>query len=255
MLQFNASEVRAGPAPPARIVRNEVLATLSPPLFEMLGPFLKSVELRRHAVLNEQNRPVDAVHFIESGVVSRLTRTSEDGSVEVAIVGRFGFIGVTVILGTMTALQRAVVQIPGHALRIPASDLKAVMAQAPEIREHLLGYVHTLMNLKAQVSLCNAKHDIEQRLARWLLLAHDRMDEGELPVTHELLATMLGVRRPGVTEALARFEQAGIVSRARGVLRVLDRKGLKANVCDCYKIIDDRFATRRAMPHFEHHLA
>ena len=108
------------------------------------------------------------------------------------------------------------------------------------------------MSLKAQVSFCNAKHDIGQRLARWLLLAHERMDGGDLPVTHELLATTLGVRRPGVTEALAVFEQAGIVTRRRGVLKVVDPQALKASVCDCYKIIDDRFAIQRAMPHFEH---
>lgn len=250
MLHFNASE--AHPATSARIVRNEILATLSPPLFERLRPFLQRVELRRHAVINEQNKPVDSVHFIESGVVSRITRTPGDGSVEVAIVGRFGFIGVSVVLGTMTAMQRAVVQIPGFALRISARDLSQVMAQTPEIREHLLRYVQVLMSLKAQVSFCNAKHDIGQRLARWLLLAHERMDGGDLPVTHELLATTLGVRRPGVTEALAVFEQAGIVARRRGVLKVVDPQALKASVCDCYKIIDDRFAIQRAMPHFEH---
>jgi CRP-like cAMP-binding protein len=250
MLQFSASEAHA--APSARIVRNEILATLSPPLFERLRPYLQQVELRRRAVLNEQNRPVDAVHFIESGVVSRIARTPGDGSIEVAIVGRFGFIGVSVVLGTMTAMQRAVVQIPGSALRISTRDLSQVMAQTPEIREHLLRYVQVLMNLKAQVSYCNAKHDIEQRLARWLLLAHARMDGGDLPVTHELLATTLGVRRPGVTEALAAFERAGIVTRGRGVLKVNDPQALKENVCDCYKIIDDRFGIQRALPHFEH---
>lgn len=243
---------KASVASQARVARNEVLATLEPQLFAQLQPFLTTVELRRRAVLNEQNRPVDAVHFIESGVVSRITRAPGDGAVEVAIVGRSGFIGVSVVLGTMTALQREVVQIPGHALRIAAADLTQAMTQAPEIRAHLLSYVHTLMNLKAQVSLCNARHDIEQRLARWLLLAHERMDGDELPVTHELLAAMLGVRRPGVTEALAGFEAAGIVSRARGVLKVVNRSALKASACDCYRIIDDRFAAQRAMPHFHH---
>ena len=240
--------------PSTGIVRNEILATLQPLLFDKLRPFLRRVELRRRAVMSEQNRTVEAVHFIESGVVSRFTRTPVDGSVEVAIVGRFGFIGVSVVLGTMTALQRAVVQIPGHALRIGAADLTCVMTDNPEIRAHLLLYVHTLMNLQAQVSLCNARHDIEQRVARWLLLAHERLDGDELPVTHELLATMLGVRRPGVTEALAKMEAAGIVSRSRGVLKIVDRRTLRENACDCYRIINDRFATQSALPHFEHDL-
>jgi CRP-like cAMP-binding protein len=111
------------------------------------------------------------------------------------------------------------------------------------------------MNQKAQVSLCNAKHEIDKRLARWLLLAHERVNGAELPVTHELLATMLGVRRPGVTEALADLEELGIVARARGVLKVVDEDALKARACECHRIIEDRFATTRTAQHFEHQLA
>ena len=114
----------------------------------------------------------------------------------------------------MTALHRTVVQIPGQALRIGAADLQ-LSCGAPAVRDHLLRYVHLLMTLKGQVSLCNAKHDIGQRLARWLLLAHERVDGDELPVTHELLATMLGVRRPGVTESLAKLEASGILAKSR----------------------------------------
>jgi CRP-like cAMP-binding protein len=241
-------------APKESIVRNAVLATLPPELFDKLRPHLKVVELRRRAVINEANRPVDAVYFIESGVISRVARTQEDGSVEVAMVGKFGFVGVSVLLGTMTALHRTVVQIPGQALRISAGDLQAVMTECPAIKDHMLRYVQLLMNQKGQVSLCNAKHEIDKRLARWLLLAHERVDGAELPVTHELLATMLGVRRPGVTEALAGLEQAGIVARARGVLRVVNPEALKARVCECYRIIEDRFGAQRKLPHFEHRL-
>jgi len=237
------------------IVQNDILATLPPSLFEQLRPHLKLVELRRRAIINEANKPVDAVHFIESGIVSRVARTQEDGTVEVAMVGRFGFVGVSVLLGTMTALQRTVVQIPGQALRIQATDLMRVMAEFPALRDHMLRYVQLLMNQKAQVSLCNAKHDIDKRLARWLLLAHDRVNGAALPVTHELLATMLGVRRPGVTEALAELEEAGVVARARGVLKVVDHEGLQARACECHRIIADRFATMRTRQHFEHHLA
>jgi len=236
------------------IVRNAILATLPPELFEKLRPFLRVTELRRRAVIHEANRPVGAVYFIESGVISRFARTQEDGSVEVAMVGKFGFVGVSVLLGTMTALHRTVVQIPGQALRISASDLRTVMAEYPAIRDHLLRYVQVLMSQKGQVSLCNAKHEIDRRLARWLLLAHERVDGAELPVTHDLLATMLGVRRPGVTEALAGLEELGIVARARGVLRVIDPDALKSRVCECYRIIEERFAVHRVLPHFEHRL-
>jgi CRP-like cAMP-binding protein len=236
-------------------VRNEILATLPPALFDALRPHLRLVELRRRAIINDANKPVDAVYFIESGVISRVARTQEDGAVEVAMVGKYGFIGVSVLLGTMSALHRTIVQIPGQALRIQAADLQRVMTEFPAIRDHMLRYVQLLMNQKAQVSLCNAKHEIDKRLARWLLLAHERVNGAELPVTHELLATMLGVRRPGVTEALAELEEAGIVARARGVLKVIDEEALKARACECHRIIEDRFATTRAMQHYQHHLA
>lgn len=238
----------------AGVVQNKFLATMPPEDFDQLRPFLKVVELKRHAVINEANKPVDAVYFIESGVASRVARTQVDGAVEVAMVGRFGFLGISVVLGTMVALQRSVVQIPGVALRIAATDLQAVMAQNPAIREHLLRYIQLLLAQKAQVVLCNAKHEIDKRLARWLLLAHDRVAGNQLPVTHDLLAMMLGVRRAGVTEALALLESEGILAKARGAVRIVDRQGLKAHACECYKLIDEKFSWLHAMKSYEHHL-
>jgi CRP-like cAMP-binding protein len=238
----------------ASVVQNHFLATLPPADFEQLRPFLRVVELKRHTVIHETNKPVDAVYFVESGLISRVARTQADGVVEVAMVGRFGLVGLAVILGTMVALHRTVVQIPGVALRISATDLQAVMAKNPAIRDHLLRYVQLLMSQKAQVALCNAKHEIDKRLARWLLLAHDRVAGNQLPVTHDLLAMMLGVRRAGVSEALAALEAKGVVAKSRGALRIISREALKANACECYKIIEERFAWQRAMKHYEHRL-
>jgi CRP-like cAMP-binding protein len=235
------------------LVQNQFLATLPPADFEQLRPFLKMVELKRHAIIHEANKPVDAVYFIESGVISRVARTQADGAVEVAVVGRFGFVGLSVILGTMVALHRTVVQIPGSALRISATDLQAIMTKNPAIRDHLLRYVQLLMSQKAQVALCNAKHDIDKRLARWLLLAHERVAGNLLPVTHDLLASMLGVRRAGVTEALATLEAKGVIAKTRGALKIVSREALKTHACECYKIIDDRFSWQRAMPHYEYY--
>jgi CRP-like cAMP-binding protein len=250
MLRFRDRTTEAPPKTTA--VQNHFLATLSPADFEQLRPYLRSVELKRHAIIHETNKPVDAVYFVESGVISRVARTQADGAVEVAMVGRFGFVGLSVILGTMVALHRTVVQIPGMALRIPAGDLQAIMLKNPAIRDHLLRYVQLLMSQKAQVALCNAKHDIDKRLARWLLSAHDRVAGNELPVTHDLLAMMLGVRRAGVTEALSALEAKGIVAKTRGALRIVSREALKTHACECYKIIDDRFSWQRAMKHYEH---
>ena len=236
------------------VVQNRFLTTLAPADFEQLRPYLRVVELRRHAVIHDVNKPVDAVYFVESGVVSRVARTQADGAVEVAMVGHSGLIGLSVILGTNMALHRTVVQIPGQALNISASDLQVVMLKSPAIRDHLLRYVQLLMSQKAQVALCNAKHEIDKRLARWLLLANDRVAGNLLPVTHDLLAMMLGVRRAGVSEALAALEAKGIVAKTRGALKIVNREALKAHGCECYRIIEDRFSWQRAMTQYEHRL-
>ncbi|ETR76154.1 Crp/Fnr family transcription regulator [Afipia sp. P52-10] len=252
MLKFRDRTTEA--ASKTSVVQNKFLATMSPEDFDRLRPFLKVVELKRHAVINEANKPAEAVYFIESGVVSRIARTQVDGAVEVAMVGRYGFLGISVVLGTMISLQRSVVQIPGFALRISASDLQAVMTNHPAIREHLLRYVQLLLSQKAQVVLCNAKHEIDKRLARWLLLAHDRISGNQLQVTHDLLAMMLGVRRAGVTEALAMFESKGVLAKARGAVRIVDQQALKAHACECYKIIDEKFSWLRTMQTYEHRM-
>lgn len=238
----------------AGVVQNYFLATLPPADFDQLRPYLRFVELKRHAIIHEANKPVDAVYFVESGVVSRVARTQADGAVEVAMVGRFGLVGLSVVLGTNVALHRTVVQIPGLALRISAIDLQAIIVKNPTIRDHLLRYVQLLMSQKAQVALCNAKHEIDKRLARWLLLAQDRVGGNLLPVTHDLLAMMLGVRRAGVSEALASLEAKGIISKSRGALKIVNREALKGSVCECYRIIDDRFSWQRSMPHYKHRL-
>lgn len=250
MLTFRDRTTEAPPK--AGIVQNRFLSTLPPEDFEELRPFLRVVDLKRHAVIHEANKPVEAVYFIESGVVSRVARTQTDGAVEVAMVGRTGLIGISVVLGTMIALHRTVVQIPGQALRISASDLQLVMEKKPALRDHLLRYIQLLMNQKAQVALCNAKHEIDKRLARWLLLAHDRIVGDVLPVTHDLLAMTLGVRRASVSEALSKFEAEGIVSKTRGALKISNRDALQNCACECYRIIDDRFGWLRALPSHEY---
>lgn len=236
------------------MVQNKILTTLPSAEFDQLRPFLSTVELKRNSVIYDANKPVDAVYFIESGVISRVTRTQHDGPVEVAMVGHFGFIGVSVVLGTNCALQRTIVQIPGTALRIDATDLQRIMQETPAIKDHLLRYVQLLMTLKAQVSFCNAKHEIDKRVARWLLSAHERIGVDELPVTHSLVASMLGVRRPGVSEALAQLETRGVVERQRGTLRIVDSNALRESACECHKIIDDKFAVLRELPQYEHYL-
>jgi CRP-like cAMP-binding protein len=250
MLDVNARRLMSSTR--TRVVQNKVLSTFTPQDFDLLRPHLETVQLRRRDIIHEANKPSDAVYFVESGVLSRVARTVADGPVEVAIVGRFGFVGVAVVLGTMISANRTIVLIPGTALRISAERLTEVMTARVSIRDHLLRYVQMLMSQKAQVSLCNTKHGIESRLARWLLLAYDRVTGGEVPVTHDVLSMVLGVRRAGVTDAIAGFEADGIVAKERGLIRILDRDGLRSKACECYDIIDERSSWQREMPEYQH---
>lgn len=237
------------------VVRNMLLATLPDAEFAQLRPHLKLVRLRRNAILHDALCCPQTVYFIESGLISRVVRMARDGgAVEVASIGRHGFIGVSVVLGTMQAIQRTVVLVPGVALTIEAERLRLILAERPAIKEHLLKYVQLLMTLKAQVALCNARHEIPERVARWLVRAHELCDSDELPVTHDLIATALGVRRPGVSHVLADMEAGGLIACGRGSLRIRDAAGLQQRACDCHRVVRDRFRTFFDMPQHDHAL-
>jgi CRP-like cAMP-binding protein len=246
--------LKTGTAAPQKIVKNQVLATLDTDAFGLIKPHLKRVDLRKGMVLLDANRPVEAVYFIETGLVSRFATTPTDSPVEVAVVGWFGFIGISVVLGSSRSLHRTVVQVPGQALRIAADDLRLIMRLNPEIRDHLLRYVQLVIGLKAQIALCNARHSVDQRLARWMLLAADRMENNELPVTHEILARTLGVRRPSVSTALTALEADAIIAKSRATMRILSRDMLGEKSCACYRTIADKYAAMRALKHFEHRI-
>jgi CRP-like cAMP-binding protein len=222
-------------------VRNAILASLPPEDFRALRPYLKRVQIKARTVLQDANKRVDYVHFIEQGLVSRISGSS-NCSMETAMVGRFGYTGVAIVLGSKLSSQRSIVRLPGTALRVSAEELSAVMQTRPRIRAEMLHYVQSLFTQNTQSVLCAAKHDLEQRVARWLLLAHDRMQTDTLTVTHDLLAGVLGVRRAGVTHALRRLEAAGALEKARGAVRLTNRPALEARACQCYGIVRDAYA-------------
>ncbi|KYK44943.1 hypothetical protein A1D31_12070 [Bradyrhizobium liaoningense] len=231
------------------MVQNAILATLPEPQFELLRPHLRAVPLKRNEILQDALRHPDAAYFIESGVVSRMVRTVKDGLVEVAVVGKFGFVGVSLVLGAAQTVQRSIVRVPGSALRIEAGAFREILHQSPEIREHMLGYVQLLIALNAQIALCNARHDIPERVARWMLLAQDRIGGDRIPVTHGVMAAALGVRRPSVSKALSDFEAKGIIEGRRGAIRIRDIDALRGEACECERILKDRFRLFRDMPH------
>jgi len=224
-------------SPTNEIVRNRLLACLAPEHFEHLRPYLEPVTLSRRAILQEHNRPVEHVYFIEQGVASLLARTRRDGPVEVAMVGRLGFTGVAAVLGTRRSPNRCLMETPGRALKITAEDLRQAMDKVPPIRDQLLKYVHALLIQNTQTALCNVRHTIEQRLCRWLLLASDRLDETVIPLTHDRFALILGVRRAGVTTTLAKLQRSGAVVKRRGAVEIVDRPSTEQKSCECYRIV------------------
>src|SRR5215467_14393618 len=219
------------------IVRNRVLASLNPASFRRLAPHLTRVLLPRRSVLQDHYRRIEHVHFIERGVGSLYARTRADGPVEVAMVGPFGFVGVAAILGNTRSPHRCLMQVEGEALRIGVPDLLDAMHASPAIRHHLLAYVHALLVQNAQTALCNGRHDVEQRLCRWLLLAADRLDDTVIPITHDMLSMNLGVRRAGVTRLLGQLQRSGAIAIGRASCEIVDRAALEGRACECYGII------------------
>jgi CRP-like cAMP-binding protein len=223
-------------------VRNGLLAALPPGDLARLRPGLRPVELPFDQTIYPAGGAVEAVLFVESGMVS-LIATLEDGEqVEVGIAGSEGLIGLPLVLGDDRSLVEARVQMEGTALRIGAAAFRAAMEESAALRGLLLRYA---LAFQAQVTLtaaCNTHHAIEHRLARWLLIAHDRAGADEFPMTHEFMAMMLGVRRPGVSLAAGVLQKAGLISYARGRMEVTDRPGLEAASCECYHTARREFA-------------
>ena len=222
-------------------VKNRVLASLSLEDFHALRPYLQRVEMKARSVLQEANKRVEHVHFIEHGLVSRVSG-GRSCSMETAMVGRFGYTGVAIVLGSTLSSQRSIVRLSGTALRVRADDLSLIMQARPQIRAEMLRYVQSLITQNTQGVLCAAKHEVDQRLARWLLLASDRMQGNALTVTHDLLATIMGVRRAGITNALLQFEADGLLNKARGAVHLTNRLALEQRACDCYGIVRDAYA-------------
>ena len=232
---------QSGLVTPRQRTSNRLLAALPADDLGRLWPRLEPVRLEAKQALVEPNRPVEHVQFVEAGLVSILAGTSGSGYVEVALVGCEGLVGLPVIFGVETSPHRAVVQAAGRALRMSAGDLQQAMEEIEALRTLLLRYAQAQMVQAAQGVACNGRHTIDGRLARWLLQAHDREDGDCIPLTHDLISQMLGVRRAGVTTALGDLETAGIIEASRGCITVLDRVGLEQASCECYGIVKAEF--------------
>lgn len=216
---------------------NLLLAGLTPDAWERWHPHLELIELQRGDVLYDGGDVLSRVVFPLTAIVSLQYLLQDGSATEIAIIGRPGLVGVSRLRGGENTPSRAVVQHPGQAIRLPADFLMQEFTTQPAVMHMLLRYMQALITQMAQNAVCHRHHSIEQHLCRWLLLNLDRLHGNDVPVTHENIAQLLGVRREGVTEATGQLQRAGLIGRRRGHITVLDRTGLEARCCECYAVV------------------
>lgn len=217
--------------------QNQLLATLPAAEWLPLQADLELVDLTPGTLLYEAGAPLKQVYFPTTAIVSLVSSMSDGDSAEVAVVGSEGVVGVCAFMGGGNALSGAMVQSPGYALRMNARSIADHSLRSPPLMRQLLRYTQALFTHMAQTSACNRHHELEQQLCRWLLLNLDRREGNEMIVTQEQIASMLGVRRSGVTEGALKLQQAGLIRYSRGRIAILDRPGLEARSCECYSVV------------------
>lgn len=218
--------------------RNKILAALTAGEFARLVPELDVVQLKLNDVLYLPGEPIKHVYFLTDGIISLLTILEDGTTIEAAVVGSEGMVGLSVIMGVEKANNEALVQAEGMALRMGANDLRARFNKESALRGSLMSYIHLLLTMLSQNAACNRMHTVEERLARWLLLTHDRVGKNEFVFTQEFMSHMLGVRRAGVSVAANTLRKAGLIDYQRGEIAVLNRPGLEDASCECYRTIE-----------------
>jgi CRP-like cAMP-binding protein len=220
----------------ASFSRNRLLSALPEQEFEELRPKLRRVDLALRQVLEEPNEPIRHVYFPDPSVSSVIAITPQNERLEVGLFGSEGMSGLAVLNGTDSSPHQTFIQVPGQAIRIEADDLRAALGKSPSLLRLLFLYSQAQTVQIAYTALANGRFTIDERLARWLLMCHDRIDGQEFPITHEFLALMLGIRRAGVTNALQTLETSGVIKAGRGRIEILDRDELRAGAGDCYGV-------------------
>jgi CRP-like cAMP-binding protein len=222
-------------------VRNRLLAALPPADFGRLAASLTPVTLPLKQNLFEANEPIGAAYFIETGMASYMAYLMNGDAIEVGLIGSEGMVGMPLILGVDSAPAGAIIQMEGTALRISPAALRQAFNESEAVRSLLLRYMQALYTQVSQTAVCNGNHALEERLARWLLMAHDRAAIDHFPMTHEFMALMLGVRRAGVTVTAGSLKQAGIINYTNGSMTILDRPTLEKASCECYGTVQRHF--------------
>lgn len=229
------------PAQPQDSHRNRLLAKLPVAEYERLSPHLESVRFDLGDIIYQSGGHIDYIYFLTDCIVSLLYTMENGMSAEIGIVGNEGVIGIALFMGGDTMPNRAVVQSAGTAVRMKARLLQDEFKRGGEFHHLLLRYTQALVTQISQTAVCNRLHSVERQLCRWLLLSHDRLQTDELIMTHDMIANMLGTRREGVTVAAGKLQDAGLINYYRGRITIIDRAGLEAAVCECYRVVKDEF--------------
>ena len=223
--------------PAGKPVRNRILLSMPDSEYRAIRPHLEYLRLPDHRSLHEPHQKLEFVHFPNQGLISLVVALNNGETVEAGLLGNEGVAGLPAVLGLTRSPLREIVQIAGDGFRLRVGTLQEILRVTPQLQIMLSRYAAGLAMQVAQTAACNRLHNIKQRLARWLLIAQDKVESGFLPITHDFLATMLGTDRPSVSLAAGILQKAQIIEYARGAVKILNRKKLEEFVCECYAVV------------------
>jgi CRP-like cAMP-binding protein len=218
-------------------VTNEILLKVPANEFERLSPKLEFVRLQLHTLLHEAGEQIKSAYFVNTGLESVLTVQPDGKSVEVGLIGKEGFVGLPIVAGFRTSPTRVITQGEGTAYRVDVEAFKQILPRCPQLETELHRFAQRMSMQSAQIAACNRLHEVEERLARWLLMSRERIGSDELPLTQEFLGQMLGTRRSSVSVAASMLLKAGMIRYTRGNVTILDMPKLEKAACDCYEIM------------------
>ncbi len=226
---------------PKQPFKNRVLISLSPPDIGRLSEHLLPVTLKSKDSLHEPGELINTVYFLEDAVASVVITMENGGTVEVGLIGRDGVVGLPAVLGNGRATNRTFIQLPGSGFSVKAKILRELAESSSEFRSHLQLAIQGYLIQTAQTAACNRVHELEERLARWLLMCSDRLQSDHIPITHEFLAMMLGTRRSSVSIAAGILHKSGLITYSRGSVTIQNRDQLAHAACECYQSVLDEY--------------
>jgi len=220
---------------------NQILSALPELEYQRLAPHLKLVELNSGEILSEPAEEIYQIYFPQTAMISLVSIMMDGSTTEIGLIGNEGLVGLSAIFGGNSTTSRSIVQISGTAFKVPANVVVQEFQRSKRLHQLVLLYTQALFTQVSQSAACNRQHNIEERLARWLLSVQDCVLQNELPLTQEFIANMLGTRRSGVTVAAGILQQAGIIRYSRGKITILNQQDLEATACECYRLVQNEF--------------